>query len=103
MPHCLRKLPQREVHAVADTGPGIPRDQLPHIFGRFWQASDRDTRGIGLGLSIVRGIVHSHGGRTWVESELGRGATFFFTLKPALVQHHDREPAPYASPSVTAV
>jgi signal transduction histidine kinase/DNA-binding NarL/FixJ family response regulator len=65
---------------VCDTGPGIPRDQIPHIFGRFWQASDRDTRGIGLGLSIVRGIVEAHQGRTWVESEVGEGARFYFTL-----------------------
>jgi signal transduction histidine kinase/DNA-binding response OmpR family regulator len=66
--------------AVVDTGAGIPADQLPHIFGRFWQASDRDVRGIGLGLSIVRGIVETHGGRVWVESEPGQGTTFFFTL-----------------------
>jgi signal transduction histidine kinase len=66
--------------AVADTGPGIPTDQIPLLFGRFWQASDRDARGIGLGLSIVRGIVETHGGRVWVESELGKGATFFFTI-----------------------
>ena len=66
--------------AVADTGVGIAPDQLPHVFGRFWQASDRDTRGIGLGLSIVRGIVETHGGRVWVESEQGKGSTFFFTL-----------------------
>jgi signal transduction histidine kinase/DNA-binding response OmpR family regulator len=65
---------------VSDTGPGIPPDQIPHIFGRFWQAADRDTRGIGLGLSIVRGIVEAHGGRTWVESELGKGARFYFTV-----------------------
>jgi signal transduction histidine kinase len=66
--------------AVADSGPGIAPDQIPHVFGRFWQASDRDVRGIGLGLSIVRGIVETHGGRVWVESEPGKGAKFFFTL-----------------------
>jgi signal transduction histidine kinase/DNA-binding response OmpR family regulator len=66
--------------AVSDTGPGIPADQIPYIFGRFWQARDGDTRGVGLGLSIVRGIVDNHKGRVWVESTVGQGATFFFTL-----------------------
>jgi signal transduction histidine kinase len=66
--------------SVADTGPGIPASQLPHIFGRFWQADVNDRRGIGLGLAIAKGIVEAHGGRIWVESEVGRGTTFYFTL-----------------------
>jgi signal transduction histidine kinase/DNA-binding NarL/FixJ family response regulator len=66
--------------AVADTGPGIPPEQLPHVFGRFWQANRGDRRGIGLGLSIARGIVEAHGGRIWVESDLGEGSTFYFTV-----------------------
>jgi signal transduction histidine kinase len=66
--------------SVADTGPGIPPSQLPHIFGRFWQADANDRRGIGLGLAIAKGIVEAHGGRIWVESEVGRGTTFYFTL-----------------------
>ncbi|HUF49340.1 MAG TPA: GAF domain-containing sensor histidine kinase [Longimicrobiales bacterium] len=65
---------------VVDTGPGIARDQLPHVFGRFWQADSADRRGAGLGLSIARDIVTAHGGRIWVESELGRGSTFSFTV-----------------------
>jgi len=65
---------------VSDTGPGIPPDQIPHVFGRFWQAADQDTRGIGLGLSIVRGVVEAHGGRVWVESNVGKGARFYFTV-----------------------
>lgn len=69
--------------AVADTGAGIPPDQLPHVFGTFWQASSDDRRGIGLGLSIARGIVEGHGGRIWVESEPGRGSTFLFTIPAA--------------------
>jgi signal transduction histidine kinase/DNA-binding NarL/FixJ family response regulator len=71
--------------AVTDTGPGIPPEQLPHVFGRFWQANRGDRRGIGLGLSIARGIVEAHGGRIWVESELGKGSTFYFTVPMAEV------------------
>jgi PAS domain S-box-containing protein len=68
--------------AVSDTGCGIEASQVPHIFDRYWQANGaRD--GIGLGLSIAKGIVEAHGGRIWVETELGRGTTFFFTLAKA--------------------
>ena len=66
--------------SVSDTGPGLPPEQVPHIFGAFWQARHADRRGLGLGLSIARGLVEAHGGRIWVESEPGRGATFVFTL-----------------------
>jgi signal transduction histidine kinase len=65
---------------VADTGPGIPEDQLPHVFDRFWQARRADRRGLGLGLAIVRGLVEAHGGRVWIESEPGRGSLVQFTL-----------------------
>jgi signal transduction histidine kinase len=65
---------------VIDTGPGIPAEQLPHIFGRFWQAKPSDRRGIGLGLAIAKGIVEAHNGNIWVESHVGLGSTFFFTL-----------------------
>ena len=66
--------------AVRDTGPGIPPDQLPHVFGRFWQGKRSDRRGIGLGLAIVKGIVDAHEGRVWVESAAGEGTTFIFTI-----------------------
>jgi signal transduction histidine kinase len=69
--------------AVIDTGPGIPTDHLPHVFGRFWQARTSDTRGIGLGLAIARGIVEAHRGRIWVESRLGEGSAFYFTVPVA--------------------
>jgi signal transduction histidine kinase len=69
--------------AVSDTGPGIPADQLPHVFGRFWQGGRADSRGIGLGLAIARGIVEAHRGRIWVESQPGTGSTFYFTLPVA--------------------
>lgn len=65
---------------VADTGPGIPREHLDHVFDRYWQAKSTAKLGTGLGLSIAKGIVEAHGGRIWAESPPGRGAEFNFTL-----------------------
>jgi signal transduction histidine kinase/CheY-like chemotaxis protein len=69
--------------SVTDNGPGIAADQLPHVFGAFWQARDADRRGVGLGLWIARAITEAHGGRIWVDSVQGRGAAFRFTLPAA--------------------
>jgi signal transduction histidine kinase/PAS domain-containing protein len=67
--------------SVRDTGRGIRPEHLPHLFDRFWQAPGSPRRGgVGLGLSIARGIVEVHGGRIWVESAEGQGSTFSFTL-----------------------
>jgi PAS domain S-box-containing protein len=75
---------EREVRfAVVDTGPGIPPEQLPHVFAQFWQGRRNDGRGIGLGLAIAKGIVEAHGGRIWVESQVGAGSNFYFTLPTA--------------------
>lgn len=68
------------VFSVADTGPGIPEEDLAHLFDRFWQARTGDRRGVGLGLAITKGIVEAHGGRVWVESAVGTGSTFLFTI-----------------------
>jgi signal transduction histidine kinase len=65
---------------VADDGSGIAAEQIPHIFDRYWQAHRAGAKGIGLGLSIAKGIIEAHGGRIWVESQLGVGTTFHFTL-----------------------
>ena len=68
--------------SVSDTGIGISEEHLPHIFDRFWQARRHrpEGHGIGLGLAIVKGIVEAHGGRIHVESRVGAGSTFSFTL-----------------------
>jgi PAS domain S-box-containing protein len=76
--------------SVTDTGPGISADELPHVFDRYYQAQRRNRDGIGLGLSIARGIVEAHGGRIWAESEEGKGSTFSFTLAPEAVADETR-------------
>jgi len=77
---------QRDNHigvSVSDTGSGIPTDYLPHIFDKFVQVPDAPTGGAGLGLTISKSIVESHGGQISVQSQPGRGTTFTFTL-PAI-------------------
>ncbi|MGC8743895.1 MAG: ATP-binding protein [Verrucomicrobiia bacterium] len=69
--------------AVKDDGPGIPPEARERIFERFFRvdkARSREQGGTGLGLSIVKHIVQAHGGKVWVESQFGKGATFYFTL-----------------------
>jgi heavy metal sensor kinase len=83
---------------VVDTGSGIPKHDLPHVFERFYRGDkgrerESSNRGTGLGLAITRAIVHAHDGDIKVESELGRGTTFTITL-PA---------APPVAPKVPAV
>jgi signal transduction histidine kinase len=68
---------------VQDEGVGIPPEARSRIFDRFFRVSSFETRGIpgtGLGLSIVKGLVELHGGRIWVDSEVGHGSTFHLTL-----------------------
>jgi signal transduction histidine kinase len=76
--------------AVSDTGPGISPTDVPHLFERYWRKDTATRKGTGLGLFIAKGIVEAHGGSLWVETELGRGTTFSFTLRVA-------EPAPTKS------
>jgi signal transduction histidine kinase len=65
---------------VKDDGPGIPAEQLPRLFDRYWQANRMDKRGVGLGLSIVKGIAAAHGGSIAVDTAVGRGSAFKLRL-----------------------
>ncbi|NPV58538.1 MAG: GAF domain-containing protein [Actinobacteria bacterium] len=81
---------------VSDQGVGIPPEHLPHIFDKFHRVDNRATReiyGTGLGLYVSKSIIEAHGGSIWVESELGEGSTFLFTLPvvPAALPREERE------------
>jgi signal transduction histidine kinase len=84
--HITLRVEAREhelLFAVSDDGPGIGEEDKKHLFERYWRSGAAQYEGTGLGLAIVSGIVSAHGGRTWVESELGRGATFLFAVPHA--------------------
>ena len=69
--------------AVMDAGPGIPAEEVPHIFERFYQGRTKTRHasvGSGLGLALAKKVVEAHGGRIWVESEAGKGTTVRFIL-----------------------
>jgi PAS domain S-box-containing protein len=84
---------------VADTGAGIADEDLPRLFERLWQASKAGQQGAGLGLPIVKGIVEAHGGQIWVETKVGVGSTFFFTIPNApAAEAWPSEPAPPHGP-----
>ncbi len=71
------------LYRVSDTGIGIPREELEGVFTEFRQVAATVTRqfgGTGLGLSITKKFIEMHGGRIWVESEVGKGSTFFFRV-----------------------
>lgn len=66
--------------SVEDKGDGIPDDQLLHVFDRYWQGKKKRGFGLGLGLAISKGIIEAHGGKLWVESKVGDGSVFRFSL-----------------------
>ncbi len=70
--------------AVMDAGPGIPAEEVPHIFERFYQGRTKTRHasvGSGLGLALAKKVVEAHGGRIWVDSEVGKGTTVRFILR----------------------
>ena len=69
--------------SVQDTGQGIAEDDIPLIFDKFRQVKSKATRGekgSGFGLAIAKNLIELHGGRIWVESEVGKGSTFYFSI-----------------------
>ena len=78
----LEQQKEQVILRITDTGPGIPPADQPHIFEKFYRASNvpKGVGGSGLGLAIVKSIVDSHQGRIWVESILGKGSTFTVVL-----------------------
>jgi len=78
----VKKKGEEFIFAVMDTGPGIPQEMQARIFEPFIQMTDdiKHTQGTGLGLPISRSLAQAHGGDLWVESKIGEGTTFFFTL-----------------------
>jgi PAS domain S-box-containing protein len=93
---------------IQDTGPGIPSEDIPHLFQKFYRVDNSSTRtigGTGLGLFICRKIVELYKGRVWVESQIGKGSIFFVNL-PRLSQAQaleaQRNQASVISPTVTA-
>jgi signal transduction histidine kinase len=72
--------------SVADSGGGIAPEGLPYVFDHFYKADrsrHRGYGGAGIGLAMVKQLVELHGGKVWVESQKGKGSTFFFTLPVA--------------------
>lgn len=82
------------VVSVTDEGPGIPKDEQENIFEKFKQVGDMITnkpKGTGLGLPISKKIVEAHGGKMWVESEIGKGSTFYFTIPLAISDENGKK------------
>jgi PAS domain S-box-containing protein len=75
-----RKDDNEVIVSVIDNGSGIAAEHLPRVFDRWWQSSRTNRQGAGLGLAIAKGIVEAHGGKIWIESSPGEGATASFTL-----------------------
>ncbi len=75
-----RKKGNYVLHEIRDNGIGIPEDKLKKVFEEFYQVESGKHGGTGLGLAITKKVIEEHGGEIWVESQLGKGSTFYFTL-----------------------
>ena len=87
----LEKKDQSVITHVHDTGQGIPKEAIPHLFTKFfrvWGKLEMGSKGTGLGLFITKSIIEMHQGTIWVESELHKGSTFSFSL-PLLDAAHN--------------
>lgn len=85
----LQTSPSALTFAVQDSGIGIPRSDMPRLFEKFYRGTNREAlaqRGTGLGLAIVKSIAERHGGKVWVESELGKGSVFHLQIPLAQPQ-----------------
>lgn len=90
--------------SVSDQGMGIPKEHVAKVFDRFHRVDNRDTRqvgGTGIGLYLVKHLVEAHGGKIWIESEVGKGSSFIFTLPlkpPCVEEDEERETAAAGAP-----
>jgi len=78
------------LHEVRDTGIGIPKDKIERIFDEFYQVEAGKHGGTGLGLAITKRLIEEHGGKIWVESQWGKGTTFFFTISRSMEKENER-------------
>ncbi|MBP6965557.1 MAG: GAF domain-containing protein [Armatimonadetes bacterium] len=92
--------------SVTDQGMGIPKEHIAKVFDRFHRIDNRDTRqvgGTGIGLYLVKHLVEAHGGKIWIESEVGQGSSFIFTLplKPPCVEEMEERDTEEAAAAQT--
>lgn len=80
--------------SIADSGPGIAPQNLNQIFDWYWQENQNKKSSSGLGLSIAKGIIEAHGGQIWVNSLVGKGSTFYFTLPVFSLPQNQKETSP---------
>ena len=76
----INKQNGRIIFSVKDYGPGIAKEYLPKLFERYFQVPGSKEKGTGLGLAISKEFVEAQGGKIWVESEIAKGSTFYFSL-----------------------